>query len=323
MNVEILKTKWDELSTVPKSGYVSIRIDGICIPDLFIGKNSDGNRCLILEIAPDIEVKFKQLSKENLRAYFHKQEQCIILELLDGYYFELFNELIVSLYNVLSQIKDPRKSTDNFILTINKWAAFLSGKKSKDLTEEELKGVIGELVCLDWWIRENRSEEINLILEGWRGPYGETYDFEFEDMVIEVKSKSVNSSEIRISNEYQLDPLPSKRLSLCVVTLKPDHNGFDIDVIVDSIRNDVLSLGGDITIFYSALAKKDLGPNTFSNYKQYRYKIPEVEMFNASSKDFPALRKSDLKSGIRNLRYTLSLADCNDYLEGKYETNWK
>lgn len=323
MNVEILKTKWEQVSTVPETGYVSLRIDGICIPDLFIGKNSDGNRCLILEVPPEIEIKFKQLSKENLKAYFHKQEQCIILELLDSYYFELFNELTVSLYNVLFQIKDPKESTDNFILTINKWSAFLSGKKSKDLSEEEIKGVIGELVCLDRWIREDENEQINQILEGWRGPYDETYDFEFEDRTIEVKSKSVHSSEVRISNEYQLDPLPSKNLSLCVVSLMPNQNGFDIAAIIDSIRNNILSVGGDITIFYTALAEKNLFSNSFSNYKQYRYKIPLIEVFDANSRDFPALRKSDLKSGLRNLRYILGLVECSDYLEEQYETNWK
>ena len=323
MNVNELKRKWKILTVPPSSGYESIRIDSVCLPDLFIGLNDEANRCLILEVPEFVNVNFNRLEKENLRAFFHKKEGCVILELLDPFYYELFNELIVSLYNVLWKISDAKKSTENFITTVNKWSAFLSSKNKKELSESEVRGLIGELICLEVLIEERNDQVINSILSAWTGPFDETYDFELEDLIIEVKAKPFKSMEVQISNEFQLDPIPSKQLDLFVVSLIPHPRGISIEDLITSIRHKILSKGGDLTIFYSALSQKNLTPESYIQYDNYRFKVPEFRIYNATSELFPALRKTDFGSAFRRVRYILNLEECTDLIIRTEETNWK
>ncbi len=323
MDLSSLNRKWSNLTTPPSSGYESIRIDGVCLPDLFVGINQEVNRCLILEVPSHVDMKFNRLEKENLRAFFHKQENCIILELLDPFYHELFNELIISLYNVLWEIDDQKKSTEIFIYTVNKWSAFLSSKNKKELSESEVRGLMGELVCLETLVDEGDGQIINSLLSGWTGPFDETYDFDLEDQVIEVKAKAYKSMEVQISNEFQLDPIPTKDLILFVVSLNPSPTGTSLENLIDSIRNKILSKGGDITIFYTALSEKNLTPFSFSIYDKYRFKIPEFTVFDATSNLFPALRRTDLGNTFRRLRYKLNLENCTDFIKRTDVTNWK
>ena len=323
MDASVLKKKWESLG-VPSSGeYNMIRIDGKCKPDINLALNDETNRCLILSVPSGTPIKFSKLTKNNVRAYYDSNERSIILELLDEYYHELFDDLIISLYNVLSDINNPDVYTEKFIATINKWILFLSQKKGEHLSEFEIRGLIGELVCLNSLIEELKNHPIEMILHSWVGPFDETYDFESEDFAYEVKAKSVQSNEVKISNEFQLDPPPCGHLKLAVVSLESNEKGYSIGDIISDIRDKILKLGGDVTILYAALNEKNSSPFSWEDYNMYKYKIPIIEFYNASNSKFPALRNSDLGDTVRKVNYKLNLAQCFDFKMKSTNTPWE
>ena len=314
MEVKDIEKKWQELEGESKTSYTTIRIDGVCVPDLFLGISKENNRCLILEVPKSVKVDFKQPNTKNLKAVYRKDKHCIILELLDQFYHELFNDLILSMYNALKDEQSPEKSTKLFIITVNKWSAFLSGLSKSELSEREIRGMIGELVYLNHCLENSDAEAVNSILDSWCGPYDETYDFEFDDKAVEVKAIVHGSLEARISNEFQLDPIPGKEIHFVTVSLDANKAGKNIAQIIDFLRTKILATGGDLAIFFLALSEKNLNPDTFKLYDHYRYKIPNYRIYDAQNNSFPALRRSDLNESIRKVQYRLNLEQCDDFL---------
>ncbi|MBK9591014.1 MAG: hypothetical protein IPO32_05755 [Crocinitomicaceae bacterium] len=106
------------------SGFRSIRISAECVSDLFIGINKDANRCLILAIPLLHETDFKAIIKENLSIEYFRDKNLIVLQLTENSYYDLFDDLVISLYQRIKDISLVSAYTKEFVQTFYKWSNF-------------------------------------------------------------------------------------------------------------------------------------------------------------------------------------------------------
>ncbi|WFR99581.1 PD-(D/E)XK motif protein [Rhizobium tumorigenes] len=83
-----------------------------------------------------------------------------------------------------------------------RWHHLLRGGTNAGLTEEEQKGLIGELTMLEWLAGVVGCRPA---ITAWTGPMGSPKDFELHGHCIEVKARrSAAQPFVQISNEFQL-----------------------------------------------------------------------------------------------------------------------
>jgi hypothetical protein len=302
-----LKQKWTGLLENPvTSGFRSLRISADCICELYLGVNKEGKRCLILALPYDKFLDFKGIQKENLSIEYFREKNLIVLQLTDSDFNDLFDDLILSLYDGIKSLSQVDEYSNHFIQAFYRWSEFFEDRKSDLLSEEAIKGIMGELLILKLLITAQDRPEINFLLKAWTGLYDKGNDFELENKNLEVKTKSPSGFDVRISSEFQLQASPGKGLELFVVSLLSDFTvGIHIRDLIIEIKKLVQESSGDNTILWKALSQKNITAKNVSQYDRYRFKPVNCISYNCGDEDFPKLNRSNIPEEISGLKYTL------------------
>lgn len=308
MTSQELKQKWSGLSeNTVTSGYRSLRISSACICELYLGVSSESKRCLILALPQGMKLDFKGIQKENLSIEYFREKNFIVLQLIDNDYHDLFDDLILSLYQGIKSIRPADEYSRFFIEAFYRWSEFFEDKKSDLLSEEAIKGLMGELLVLKSLIEEPGTATISYILNSWKGPYDKANDFELENKNLEVKAKTPSAREVKISSEFQLEIISGKGLELIVVSLISDFTvGISIRELISEIKQLVQVRSGDNSILWKALSQKDITPRNVKQYDKFRFKPVSSVTYDCSLVDFPKLTRSNVPVEINTLKYNLS-----------------
>ena len=315
MTTSDLEKKWASIK-IPSSGTFNYQhIDSACLPDLNIGLNDFGNRCLFLILPIGYNPNFIGEKKENIKTSFNSVYNFIILELTDNYYSPLFVDLVISLYHKIKVISDYKESTSVFIKTINLWSLFLQEEKTDRLSENTIKGIFGELSLLNELIKSSNATNVNDILNSWQGPYDRNHDFYLDGIDYEVKTKNNTKTDVNISSEHQLDEENGNALELVVVSVeKVIMNGETIDSLVDLIRGGILNLNGDIGILFMALKKKNITVKNISDYNSYQFKLISHQYYKCTEAGFPRITTKSLSKEISSVSYCINLKGLDSFI---------
>jgi hypothetical protein len=317
-----LKQKWSELTTNPvTNGFRSLRISADCICELYLGVSSESKRSLILSLPSNKILDFKGTQKENISIEYFREKNLIVLQSTHSEYNDIFDDLILSLYQGIKNLTQVDDYSKYFIHSFYRWSEFFDDKPSEILSEDIIKGIIGELLILKLLIKEPDRPEINFLLKAWTGPYDKGNDFELENKNLEVKSKTPLSNDIRISSEFQLEVMHGKGLELYVVSLISDYTvGIKLNNLVLEIKELVQESSGDNAIFWKALNQKNITAKNISLYDIYRFAPVNWIAYNCSNEKFPKLNKSCIPEEISNLEYTLNLTSLKSFIikQGKF-----
>jgi hypothetical protein len=302
-----LKQKWSGLSeNTLTSGFRSLRISDDCICELYFGVSKEGKRCLILSLPSNKRLNFKGIQKENLSIEYFREKNLIVLQLTDSDFNDLFDDLILSLYHGIKSISQVDDYSNHFIQAFYRWSEFFEDKKSDLLSEDEIKGIMGELLVLKLLITSPDRPEINFLLKAWTGLYDKGNDFELENKNLEVKTKSPSGLDVRISSEFQLEVSLGKGLELFVVSLLSDFTvGIHIGDLILEIKKLVQESFGDNAILWKALSQKNITAKNVSQYDRYRFKPVNWVSYNCAYENFPKLSRSNIPEEINGLKYTL------------------
>jgi len=302
-----LKQKWSGLSeNTVTSGFRSLRISSECVSEIYLGVSNKAKRCLILALPVTKHLDFKGIQKENLSIEYFREQNLIVLQLTDNDFNDLFDDLILSLYHGIKGISQVDEYSNHFIQAFYRWSEFFEDKKSDLLSEEAIKGIMGELLVLKLLITDRKNPEINFLLNSWTGPYDKGNDFELEKKNLEVKTKSPTGIDVKISSEFQLEVAPGKGLELFVVSLLSDFTvGISIRDLVLEVKKIVQEFSGDNTILWKALSQKNLTAKNISHYDKYRFKPISWISYNCADHNFPKLSKSNIPDEVSSLKYIL------------------
>jgi len=315
MEVQHLLAKWNLLDRDITTNFKSLRIDSIAIPDLYIGISQERRRCLILRLPLGYVPDFQSSVKQNLSLELYRETRWIVLTLLDDQYFDLFDDLIISIYYKIGAISETPSYVGELLKTYYKWSEFFQDSSGDVLSDDQIKGLFGELVYLEEMLKHASSKEINNILYSWKGPYDTGHDFVGEILNIEVKTKSQSGVSVKISSEYQLLKEPGKDLELAVVSMERDPlNGFTIKELLLRIREQIIVKLGDYTIVLKALAQKGLTLSKLDEYSCLKFSPLEITSYDCDHHDFPKIVRTLLPSAISSVGYRLRLNELQDFI---------
>lgn len=313
MNINEIRKKWLKLSS---NGGQQIRVSQECLPQLFLSIDTDGKRCLILWLDDETVLDYKSCHKEKISIDYYPLKSAVILKLSDNNFFDLFDDLILSVVNHISNVRDNAEYPKEMFTTFYKWSNFFDDCPNELLKQNVVQGIWGELFVLHQLLLKADSTLLyDNILTSWTGPYRKGHDFETDLIDIEVKTKEVTRQSVKISSEHQLEEQHNKPLKLTVLSVKSDtSNGKSLNDLFLKIKNLIQKGNGDISILLMALSELKLTTTNIIQYENYRFIEKEIVTFDCCNKDFPRFVTSNLRPGQFNIQYELLLSKIQNFI---------
>ena len=320
MNIELLKNKWQSIEDTYNNDnpWVFIVLDEVCVPHLNIAINDKKNRCILLKTNSSSSQNIKTVIKENIKFSYSKVYKQFVLELLDDSFLDLFDDLIISIYNKIHQETNDREAASIFTDTIVKWMNFFIKGGNDNLSESIIRGLFGELIVLKDYLTTLDKLHVNEVLKAWQGPYNSPTDFVFDNSLVEVKTKRSDASIVKISSEFQLEEVSGKSLILKVVSIETIEGSIaTISSIFTEIKEVIRAKGGDLGIFMSAMNGLGINISTIKLYDHYCYTPNQIEDYDCllehEGLGFPKLVNASLPNQITKVKYDLNLHTLERY----------
>lgn len=286
------------------------RIDSEYATNIFLGYNDDGQMSMVITEYGNIEiVKSSKIINVSLT---RREDKRLALT------FDLLNESYKSLYLIFC--KDiiaicEKVNCDMAITTaIRRWKYWkeMFGKKNNNiLSNEEIKGLIGELIQLEEFFMKKWDE--GKAIASWMGPLLGHKDFEIENTWYEVKCTSENALQVSISSLEQLDSeldghLVIIRLENSTIT---NELAFNLNELVFKIAQKIT----DPENLESYMTKlNNVGYVYNKDYDNFNY-IYKGRRTYAVREGFPRITRKDVSSSIGNVKYTIMLDGIVGYME--------
>jgi hypothetical protein len=152
-------------------------------------------------------------------------------------------------------------------------------------------------------------------VRSWTGPDGAHQDFQLPRVAIEVKTSSGKEPQtIAISSERELDDTGAGPLVLAHFSLdeRRGGNGESLNSLIDRTR---LVLGDTVTVerFNSQLIRVGYLTEHRHLYEEPRYTIRRQRFWHVTG-DFPRITEADLRPGVGDCEYRISVAGLEEYL---------
>jgi hypothetical protein len=286
--------------------------------DFFYGKDFQGNyvftfRC---RITGDVPQQPQQLAGIDIRLYsWGEGELELQLRLLDAAQADIFKALCENLMSATRRLgrEQQRAGIDTIIHRLLRWQELLKARKEKILTRSQVLGLWGELlVFTDMFLKNLSPLEA---LSSWRGPFGDEQDFIFANLLTEVKTQlSSSDRKIQISSSEQLDTV-SGIIVICYQIVSPvantDPNAMSLNCLIDKVVKIINAEGSALDILQSILI--EFGYMHRSEYDEEKWILNE-RRFYLVGEGFPAIKASELPSGINDVRYSIKTDAISGYV---------
>lgn len=193
------------------------------------------------------------------------------------------------------------------IQRLARWRQLLN-LASKSLSEQALRGLLGELIMLRDEIapRYGATASVN----AWVGPSGAPQDFVIAGIAIEVKTITPTATTVTISSLEQLDT--SNPLLLTTVLLSPSNQqqpgAFTPPTLVQAIRDDI----GDTLSAEFDQRLAEAGYEDRPEYATAWYQTTGKRHYRVTP-TFPRLTTTNVPPGITAATYDIALATCASF----------
>ena len=315
----IMNNPWENINK-PATSVAARRIDHTHCLDFFWGKNLYGNFLFIYEYEgqhDSRQSKFPELTGIKViltPSEDQDKKRRLILQLKDTDNWEIFFILCNDIIESTRKDSSNEAALDTILRRIGRWHDLLKKDLKYFLSEEKIKGLIGELIFLKKYLMPifGAEQAINF----WKGPAGSPQDFNVNETAIEVKSQSgISPPRVKISSIDQLSPqLPE--MYLYVVTLGKAQSDRDDAITLPGLIKDIVSQAGYMEKFIDLLHMNDYVESDY--YADFSYILTKEVMFRVEE-GFPRLTPDVLHRGITKVTYDISLADCDPF---KGIPNW-
>ena len=242
----------------------------------------------------------------------HKGYAACILQASASDRNDVFSILAQDILEELSRQKDAMLYISALKMRILKWSDFFKNTSNNKLSEKQVIGLVGELT----YLKQMLDDGLEVLFNYWNGPIKSAQDFQGNRVAVEIKASVSNRLEIvHISSEEQLDDGDWSALYLVVYRIKSNNDtGVTLPELIDIIAEKLSDQ--QKKCFYAKLFCMGYVIEDKMYYKK-RYSIIERKVFEVKS-GFPRIVRSELSKGIMDIRYSLSLNNCNEF-----EVDWK
>jgi hypothetical protein len=310
-----MNNPWDEIKT-PDIDLMILRADATHPLDFFWAKDHLNRYLFVYEYPSKSELVIQKppdLEGIGTNSFIYEKVARLIFSLKDKDNWELFYALCLNLMSATNKATIPEKAPYLILNRLKRWQRFLKKSKLDILAEENIKGLIGELLFLKNWVIPHFG--VSDAIKFWLGPEGAPQDFSINDLAVEVKCQLGSTKPIiKISSLDQLNTQLSN-LALYVVTLGKstlEHkNSINLPCLINEIEKVVENEASpSLNRFQELLI--EIGYIFKEKYYEYNYLFLGERAFNVEG-EFPRVLPMELKEGIEYLRYNINLLDCVDY----------
>jgi hypothetical protein len=310
---------WSQLTPPAASSSLSARrIDSTLPWNFFWAIDVERSFLLVLRFSQDSydakrtlpKPKGIQITSEPIPG---TSERFLLFRLLDAAQRALFYQLCLDIIESTREAETEKVAVASAINRTWRWHHLLKGGGSS-LSEDEQKGLFGELCFLEQHLLPNLPPED--AVASWTGPFGAPKDFEIGDICVEAKTRrGAATPYVMINSEHQLDDASIRALFLFVTDVARDitqaGQGETLSVVINRIRRLISWEQPEaLAHFESALAA--IGYRRESGQEEFSWIVAGSTLYLVAP-DFPKIRATDLAPGLSNVRYSLSLVECERF----------
>ena len=310
---------WKDLSPPRSADAINARrVDSNLAWDFFWARGIDGHCLLVLRhslgSAPLSRLPKLKGVEMGLTEAEDLGGRMLVLRLVDSAQRDIFYQLCLDIVGSAAKATSEREAVSLFLARTWRWHHLLRGGSNGRLMIEEQKGLIGELIVLETLILPHLA--VLDAVSTWRGPLGAPKDFEIGRVCIEAKARrGAATPYVAISSEHQLDVSGIDTLFLHVAELDQEQStekeAFTLTDIARRCRNAVASRDSGAVESFEALLTST-GFRWEDDYTDTRWTQGRHHLFRVDGA-FPAITAASRPHGVSNVRYSLSLTECEPY----------
>lgn len=239
-----------------------------------------------------------------------------IITVIDRSFDQIFESIVEDLYSNLHDIEKPKEVVSTFYRRVRLWQKFFEKQSTNGLSIEAQKGLYGELYFLNNQVL--KKGPYHWYLNCWTGSEARQHDFQFGNLSVEVKTTSSKQHQkLHIASEQQLDETLIDKLYLFYVSVSlVQNNDNTLPALIKDVRKKLLGEPSALEMFNSSLISRGYSDMHEPVYAEQGYKVRETSFF-LIGEGFPRIREGDLKKGVGDVQYTISVDMCRKYSCGE------
>jgi len=308
---------WREMETNPGEhsyGLLRRRLTLEKDDGLFVGLDpASRQRIFLVDLPQEMEFSMRSLPRwtevQVERVVLEKRPQRIRVKitLVNPRFADVFTAFASDLYRALQPLSGPTVP-DVLIARLEKWNRFFREHGPEGLSEEEQRGLCGELLFLRRHVLPRLAGIKGIRV--WMGPGGAAHDFRLPGGCVEAKTLGLRPPRIiHIANEGQLDDEECSPLYLYWARLEPADTGESLPGLVEDIRH-VIAFDRFATDAFEQKLLMAGYLDTHAPLYGVRYRVGE-EVLCQVKEGFPRIVRPP--EGIGFVRYDLAPEVCRSF----------
>ena len=282
--------------------------------NLYWGVDVDRNPLLILQHASGQRrtgrlPELRGLRVETMPAETGSDER-IVIRLTDREQREIFLRFCHDIIDASAVGQTEQQAVDLFLARTWRWHRLLQGGRADRLGDEKQKGLVGELVVM-----ERHLIPVLGALDAvrcWTGPLGTPQDFEISRVHVEAKAQGASAPRVTISSEHQLESGDDDTLFLHVTEVVIAAEGTAGAFTLTEMAKRLRSVIAEVDMVAVELLEERLSAVGFDwtdDYSDRPWLVVGESLYEVRE-GFPRVTPAMVPGGVGNVRYTISLPDC-------------
>ena len=259
---------------------------------------------------------FSNLSELNVSLYedtSFKNSWLLCATITDRDKKSEFSYMCENIIQTVQKESNIKSAVATFANTLIKWKNLFDKVRTGGLSREEQQGLYGELCMLHKFI-EN-TDDLYSSVNYYIGTDKALRDFQGRNWAVEVKTTATNNPQLlKINGERQLDDTIIEQLFLFHCSVETSKmSGETLPDKVRSIRSLLSSDLAALSLFNSKMFEAGYLDAQEIKYLEQHYKIRK-ECFYSVKGNFPRIRENELRPGVGNVQYGITISDCEPYI---------
>jgi len=232
----------------------------------------------------------------------------LALFLEDDAHKEVFHLLCRDIVDASARAADAPRSIAAVLRRLDHWQSMLAIGRREELTDQEIRGLIGELTVLD-----HISEQVGIdtAIRTWVAPDDHPQDFALPLGLIEVKTRLAGSRQTATISSLEQLEATGQPLLLVAIECAPDDQAPSLNALVCALTERAAAAGGGLKDRLD-LALIRRGYEHSVRYESQCYRVSGVRAFTVEP-TFPRLARSTTDMRIRSATYCLDLTALSDF----------
>lgn len=304
MTIDEIKEKFYEC----KNSLSYKRINSDHPMNIYIGYNEKGNQSLAI-ISTKCNVDYESTKLINVELKVRNDGDYVLsFNLLDDSFSDIFYQFVSDIIDKSYNLKDY--SPIAFVIERwKKWINMFKNPRNVFLSENEVRGLLGELIYLEKYMFNKYG--IDKSLESWIGSSLSHKDFEINDTWYELKTIRENALTVTISSMEQLDS--NEKGKLVLVKLEPSNESINEPIKLNDYIQRIESYflnDHQLNVFKEKLDERKYFYTL--EYDKYVYSIKSIDHYEVNE-EFPRLKVSDLPNSIARVSYDLYIKEIENF----------